>query len=299
MKKYFMIFLLIQIFLFVFIFAQENINSVEDIEVEIVENNIVIKVITDFSPEYKYFSLESDDFPFKVAVDIKNAKLNGLRKINIDKYPVKQVRLSQWYLNPDIVRFVIDLTEKVDYEIKSSEDGVSVIFPYKEKLEEKVEVVEVSKESETVSKVKKDSISLDSIKKDEAAREVGEVLPKIAEISEAHELSEDKTEGKLVLSKDINEQRIEMMNYKNISIIDLLRVFSELYSVNIVISKDVLEEDLITVRLQDVPLKGALEAILTANGYNYINKNDILLIKSLFIFAISALMEVIFFPCKL
>ncbi|MFC1557874.1 secretin N-terminal domain-containing protein [candidate division KSB1 bacterium] len=71
-----------------------------------------------------------------------------------------------------------------------------------------------------------------------------------------------------------------MMNYRQISIIDLLRIFSELYSVNIVISKDINEEDLITVRLQNVPLHGALEAILTANEYNYVKKNNIILIKN-------------------
>ncbi len=280
MKKYFINFLFIQIFLFMFIFAQENSNSVKNIDVEIVENNIVIKVITDISPEYKYFSLESDDFPFKVAVDIGNAKLATSRKIVINKGPVKQVRLSQWYTNPDIVRFVIDLTEKVDYEIKSSEDGVSVIFPYKKMVEEKAEVVEVSKEPETISNFKKDSISFDFVKQEIESGKAEDVSPEITVIPETPELSEDKTVKELVLSEDMIEQRIEMMNYKNISIIDLLRVFSELYSVNIVISKDVLETDLITVRLQDVPLNGALEAILTANEYNYVRKNDILLIKS-------------------
>ncbi len=271
MKKYIFMFLFIQSFLMMFIFAEERINSVRDIDVRIEDENIIIRVKMDFSPTYKYFSLESGEFPFKVAVDIKDAKLATLNRISVNKEPVKQIRLSQWYTNPDIVRFVIDFTEKVDYEIESSEDYITVIVPYKHKIEKETKSLDVSNESRMVQKPSKDIVELESTEQEMKTEQDDTDKP---------EHSEAETVKELIITEDMAEQRIEMMNYKNISIIDLLRVFSELYTVNIVISKEVLEEDLITVRLQDVPLKGALEAILTANGYNYVRKNDIILVKN-------------------
>jgi len=265
MKKYIFVFLFIQLFLMAFVFAEERVNSVKDIDVRIENENIIIKVKTDFSPTYKYFSLKSDEIPFKVAVDIKDAKLETLNRISVNKEPVKQIRLSQWYTNPDIVRFVIDFTEKIDYEIESAEDYIKVTVPYKQKMEKELKSPDVSNETGIAQKPSKDIVKLESTEQDDINKP---------------EHSEPETVKEIHIAQEATEQRIEMMNYKNISIIDLLRVFSELYTVNIVISKEVEEGDLVTVRLQDVPLKGALEAILTANGYNFVRKNDIMLVKN-------------------
>jgi len=207
----FILFLIIQFSLIISVSAKDDVNFVENIDVQVENSNIVVKVITDFIPDYKYFWLEAGEFPFKVVVDIRNARFINSRVINVNEGPVKRIRVGQWFTNPDIVRIIVDLSEKVGYNIESIEEGLTVKIPY---------------------------------------------------------------------SKELAEQNVEMMNYRNISIIDLLRVFSEIYNLNFVISKDVNESDPVTVRLQNVPFEDALDAILTANEYNYIRKNGIILVKN-------------------
>ena len=288
------------------LFSKNASNLVKDVSVQFEDNSIVVNIITDFTPEYRYFSLDTDEGLFKVAIDIKNARFVQSKKITVNKGPLKQIRGNQWYTNPDIVRFVIDLTEKTDYTVEQIKNGLSIKFPFQgsvlpaqvqeklpletDKLEEKEpvaielpqmkveEIKEIQEEKpETVfigKDEKKSVMVIDIPEKPEEKKETAVVIT--TEVSK----SETKEIEKPVITDTPLGQTIEMMNYRQISIIDLLRIFSELYSVNIVISKDINEEDLITVRLQNVPLHGALEAILTANEYNYVKKNDIILVKN-------------------
>jgi len=207
----FILFLLIQFSLIISVSAGDDVNFVKNIDVQVENSNIVVKIITDFIPDYRYFCLEAGEFPFKVVVDVKNARLINSRVIDVNEGLVKRIRVGQWFTNPDIVRIIVDLSGKVGYNIEPIEEGISIRIPY---------------------------------------------------------------------SKELAGQNVEMMNYRNISIIDLLRVFSEIYNLNFVISKDVNESDPVTVRLQNVPFEDALDAILTANEYNYIRKNGIILVKN-------------------
>ena len=289
------------------LFSKNASNLVKDVSVQFEDNSIVVNIITDFTPDYRYFSLDtSEEGLFKVAIDIKNARFVQSKKITVNKGPLKQIRGNQWYTNPDIVRFVIDLTEKTDYTVEQVKNGLSIKFPFEgsvlpaqvqeklplktDKLKEKKpaaneppkkEVEEVKEiqgdKPEPVSAGREEKEPVIIIDTPEKPEEAGE-----SAVIAAHKAAEPDTKEieKPSISDTPLGQTIEMMNYRQISIIDLLRIFSELYHVNIVISKDINEEDLITVRLQNVPLHGALEAILIANEYNYIKKNNIILIKN-------------------
>ncbi|MCK5268344.1 MAG: AMIN domain-containing protein, partial [Spirochaetes bacterium] len=269
------------------LFSKNASNLVEDVSVQFEDNSIVVNIITDFTSDYRYFSLDTDEGLFKVVVDIKNARFVQSKKITVNKGPLKQIRGNQWYTNPDIVRFVIDLTEKTDYTVEQIKNGLSIKFPFQgsmlpaqvqEKLplksEKPEEIKEEKSEPVSVKKEKESVMVIDTPEKPEEKKETAVVVT--PEVSK----SETKEIEKPVIADTPLGQTIEMMNYRQISIIDLLRIFSELYSVNIVISKDINEEDLISVRLQNVPLHGALEAILTANEYNYVKKNNIILVKN-------------------
>ncbi|OIO37975.1 MAG: hypothetical protein AUJ75_03435, partial [Candidatus Omnitrophica bacterium CG1_02_49_10] len=69
------------------------------------------------------------------------------------------------------------------------------------------------------------------------------------------------------------------MDYKNADISDVLDAVSKAYSLNIVAGKDIRGK--ITVSLRDVKLDEALYAILDVNGYHYVRRGNIIVIKPL------------------
>jgi len=75
-----------------------------------------------------------------------------------------------------------------------------------------------------------------------------------------------------------SSEKLEFMKVKNGSLVDALRVISEQYDLNILTAKDV-QEDQITFRLKNVSLEAALEAILAANGYDYWQNDNIIVVK--------------------
>ena len=58
-KKYVFILAVLLIFSFVLqLFSKNAPNSVEDVKVHFEDDAIVINIITDFAPDYRYFSLD-------------------------------------------------------------------------------------------------------------------------------------------------------------------------------------------------------------------------------------------------
>ncbi|MFC1557875.1 AMIN domain-containing protein [candidate division KSB1 bacterium] len=130
-NKYILIITAVLVLSFVMqLFSKSASNLVKDVSVKYEENSIVVNIITDFAPDYRYFSLDTDEELFKVAVDIKNARFMQSKRVTVNKGPLKQIRGNQWFTNPDIVRFVIDLTEKTDYTVEKTKEGLSIKFPF-------------------------------------------------------------------------------------------------------------------------------------------------------------------------
>ncbi|MDP3979814.1 MAG: type IV pilus secretin PilQ [Chlamydiota bacterium] len=76
------------------------------------------------------------------------------------------------------------------------------------------------------------------------------------------------------LSADPQEkQKLISVDFKNVELANVIRVFSDQYHVNIVAGEGV--EGSVTVRLVNVPIEDALKSILSAHGYGYVIEGNI------------------------
>lgn len=86
-----------------------------------------------------------------------------------------------------------------------------------------------------------------------------------------------KKESKMVLSREMEEQltsnRISL-DFKNADIKNILRLFATKTGINIIAGSEV--KGNVTVKFKNVPLKSALDSILKAKGYGYIEEAGIL-----------------------
>jgi len=89
----------------------------------------------------------------------------------------------------------------------------------------------------------------------------------------------DIEERKEEIKEQIREKYITFMNYKDTPLVTVVRAFAELHGLNVLLAKDVSPDDRISVHLKNVPIEGALDAILVANDYNFVKKANIYLIK--------------------
>ncbi len=67
------------------------------------------------------------------------------------------------------------------------------------------------------------------------------------------------------------------MELDGVPLVDVLRMIADQNALNLVVSGDV--EGLVTMRLDDVSLSTALDAIITANGYHYFFKDNIIVVR--------------------
>ncbi|SDZ08831.1 N-acetylmuramoyl-L-alanine amidase [Proteiniborus ethanoligenes] len=113
-------------------------NEITGISVESSQDgNPKIILTTNAAIEYSERFMSEPD---RLVIDINNSRLsisdksivdsNGLVHINVNKSPVKSVRLAQFSDNPQIIRLVIDLDGKIDYNIIASDDEKLVTISF-------------------------------------------------------------------------------------------------------------------------------------------------------------------------
>lgn len=95
------------------------------------EKSVFIKIIGKVS--YKTFELTEPD---RVVIDIQEALLNAKEsQIKIEKDNVLDgIRMSQFEIDPQIVRVVLDLKQKTEYNIYRNEEGLKVVFKEREAI---------------------------------------------------------------------------------------------------------------------------------------------------------------------
>lgn len=100
------------------------------------------KITINGTDKFKYFTALLED-PHRLVIDIEDAKLNikdnilfesgvGVLKVNSD--PVSSLKISQFSKSPNVVRIVVNLMEKVDFDIFSGEDGKSLNISFVNKV---------------------------------------------------------------------------------------------------------------------------------------------------------------------
>ena len=193
--------------------------------------------------EYEVFYLED---PERVVIDIKGAfySIDELVKniLFLNMASVKQVRCGQFENEPiPITRFVVDLFQKADYEVKLSSDKRLLYIDVYDYVEFKKPEEQVF----TVTPVKSEAVKIEK-----------EEEPKISLV--------DTVTTPITL------------NLKEAEVVDAVRALSEISGINMVVDDSVTGK--ITLNLREVSFKDSLDLILKLKGLDYTEVRNVLII---------------------
>ena len=248
--------------------AQDEITQVEAVSVQTTEDAVQVLIQTNRPPVYRDFTLTNGTVPMKVALDLKDALMvTDTEHLPVHSGPVKQVRISQWYQAPPRVRVMIDLNAPADYTVEAVPDGIRVRIPIAgTPAVTAPQIAALPQPADTLQPV------VSSPAQTPVASDVQNPPGARAEVP----VRQEAAPAPLPVS---SEQPLRaMLNYVDTPLPTVLRVFAELYNLNIVLAKDVLD-DPVTVKLNEVELEPALNAILTANGYSFYRHSNIIIVK--------------------
>ncbi len=167
--------------------------------------------------------------------------------------PVQAVVAEQWMVSPKVVKVSIDLVRSVPYQI--SREGPYLYVDFRTSLRRP-------------ARARRDVTAPSDGKAPVVQRAVSGGLASLDPVGTlAAESQEHDGDTSPLITLDVSQA--DMAN--------VLRLLSRQSHLNIIASKDVTGK--ITVSLQRVTLKEALDNILKANGYTYIVDGDVILVK--------------------
>jgi len=269
-------------------FAQQNYELVN-----IIPYQSSVTVMCSSQPSYNKFYLDN---PPRVVVDFKNCVLKFDKEvISVESSYIQRVRVKQFKTEPiKIVRVVLDLYKKYDYEIKTDSNNLVInLVVQKPKLkvtevpnetkvveEEKITEVEVKKSTETqiskptTEKVEQISSQQPSSQQLESAVSSPQettlsqpVVSKPQPVSEKTKEEQKAKEKKFVLPK--TPVTLECVDA---DIQDVLQMLAVKSGVNIIYGPDVTGK--ITISLKNVPFDKAFENILRISKLVYVIAGD-------------------------
>jgi type II secretory pathway component GspD/PulD (secretin) len=193
--------------------------------------------------EYEVSYLEA---PERIVIDVKNAyySIDELSKniLFLNMGSVKQVRCGQFEGEPiPITRFVVDLFQKADYEVKLSSDSRLLyidVYDYTEFKEPEEQIF-------TVTPVKTEAVKIEK-----------EGEPKISILD--------------IYTDPIN------LNVFEEDVINVIRGLSELSGIDVMLDDSVTGQ--LTLNLQNKTFREAIELILMNKGLDYTEVSDTLII---------------------
>lgn len=204
--------------------------------------HLTIKASEDIS-EYEVSYLEA---PERIVIDVKNANysIDELVKniLFLNMGSVKQVRCGQFESEPiAITRFVVDLFQKSDYEVKLSSDSRLLYIDVYDYTEFKAPEEQIF----TVTPVKSEAVKIEK-----------EEEPKISIL-------------------DIYSEPINLSVFEE-DIVNVIRALSSLSGIDIMLDDTV--TGTITLNLSDKTFREAIELILMNKGLDYTEVSDTLII---------------------
>jgi len=266
-----LIFLISLLLLLPFCFPQQ-INELTNI----IPYQSSVTVVCLAKPEYNKFYLDN---PPRIVVDFKNCILKFDKEvIPVGSEYIQRVRVRQFKTEPEkVVRVVLDIYKKHNYEIKIDDNNLIVnLLVQKPKLQ----VAEVPKETKVVKEEKTAEVE---VKKDTTVAEpqVSEtqLQPSILPIEQQKPVTikqpavseqpkkEQKEEKKFVLPK--TPVTLECVDA---DIQDVLQMLAVKSGVNIIYGPDVTGK--ITISLKNVPFDKAFENILRISKLVYLIVGD-------------------------
>ncbi|WP_026895484.1 N-acetylmuramoyl-L-alanine amidase family protein [Clostridiisalibacter paucivorans] len=102
------------------------------------------KIVLDTTGPITHKAMYLED-PYRLVIDVPNSNLslidndlNGekLFEKEVNKYPIKEIRASQFSINPDTTRLVIELDRYVGYNIQNSQDNKKLTISFENQLED-------------------------------------------------------------------------------------------------------------------------------------------------------------------
>jgi type IV pilus assembly protein PilQ len=175
--------------------------------------------------------------PHRVVLDISGAKQGlALEFSDIRRGGVAGLRVGQY--QRDIVRVVIDVTQRVNYRVEETADGISISFPNPEGSFEPWS-----------SSLTSRGMKLDAPK----APEQKTVMAKSSSSSAAPAVAQQRPQPRVTVSFD------------NEPIMNVLLTFSE-FSNRSIVAHPTVRQTTVTADVKDQPWDVALEAILSAHG---------------------------------
>ena len=184
--------------------------------------------------------------PERIVIDVKNA-IYSIEELSrnilfLDMGSVKQVRCGQFENEPiPITRFIVDLFQEADYEVKLSSDKRLLyidVYDY-------VEFKKPEEQIFTVTPVKGEVVKIEK-----------EEEPKISLV--------DTVTTPITL------------NLKEAEVVDAVRALSEISGINMVVDDSVTGK--ITLNLREVSFKDSLDLILKLKGLDYTEVSNTLII---------------------
>lgn len=193
--------------------------------------------------EYEVSYLEA---PERIVIDVKNANysIDELVKniLFLNMGSVKQVRCGQFESEPiPITRFVVDLFQKSDYEVKLSSDSRLLYIDVYDYTEFKAPEEQIF----TVTPVKSEAVKIEK-----------EEEPKISILD--------------IYTEPIN------LNIFEEDVVNVIRGLSELTGIDVMLDDSVTGQ--LTLNLKDKTFREAIELILMNKGLSYTERSDTLII---------------------
>jgi len=248
-RKAYLLFFILALFLITSFFVNasaQNI-SITNIWYKKLPNytHLTIKATGPIS-EYEPFYLEEEGNPKKIVVDIHNAIFNikGFQKniLLLNMGSVHRVRFGQFKSEPiPITRFVVDLFQKANYEVKLSSDKRLLYIDVYDYVEFKAPEEQIF----TVTPVKGEVVKIEK-----------EEEPKISILD--------------IYTEPVN------LNVFEEDVVNVIRGLSELTGIDIMIDDSVTGN--ITLNLKDKTFREAIELILMNKGLDYTEVSDTLII---------------------
>lgn len=198
---------------------------------------VEVSILTSDRPQYKYFKLTG---PSRLAIDFLDAETNLKDKEGVSGTVLTSVRFLQRQVKPvTITSVILDLKEMTSYQVSTNNNEVLILLTdsVKEEPKEVAATKEETKETEALQ---------------------APVKEKVAEIKEI----------------EIAKEPLISLDVRDADLIDVLRLMAHKVDLNIVPDKDV--KGSISIRIEDVPWRVALDSILSSQGYTYLIKDDVI-----------------------
>jgi type IV pilus assembly protein PilQ len=219
------------------LYALDNVN-LEGVKVS--ADGIYIK--TDKEAKYKTYEMNN---PYKLIIDLENAKVKTIQDLPVSSNYVKRVKTGQYSTNPDIARVVVELSQKIAYDIIKKTGNIIVLFKNQTKIKDTV--------AENIPVITPDKPANGT---EEYKELKSEIAPK-----------ENKPEYSYKMPKSIMEslpKSLISFDYNDADIKEVLNMLANKANINIIYAEDVTGN--ITISLKNVPFDEAFRTILNVKN---------------------------------